>query len=261
MDPATSRLPLTEPAVRAALDAAGWPGPAPALVTTAPTADALAALLAESEPGGVLVAEQVYAGLGPVPHVPSGAALWVATVLDVTGVGTERRGWLGPLVALAAVDALRDVARIPAETVWPDGLTVPGAMCGGDAGTRALGAVAVTPHSSTGIVATVGILVSVGMLELPQRTTSVYADGGVADRAAILAAYLPALDRRLAQWRAGDPALALAYRDRCQTLGRLVEVDGQEGRVRGIDEAGRLVVDLDGRLRTVGADDPAPALV
>ncbi len=260
MEIAESRLPLTEPAVRAALDAAGWHGPVPALVTTTATADTLAALLSESEAGGVLVAEQVSAGLGPVPHVPAGAALWVSTVVDVPSAVEERRGWLAPAAALAMVDALRDAARVPAEITWPAGLTVPGAMCGGDAGTRALGTVEIAPHRA-GVVLTVGVLVSVGMLELPKRTTSVYADGGSIDRAALLAAYLPALARRLEQWRTDDPALALGYRDRCQTLGRLVEVDGHEGRVRRVDERGNLVVDVDGELRSISAADAAPALV
>ena len=256
-----SRLPLTEPAVRAALDATGWHGPVPALVTTTATADALAALLSESEAGGVLVAEQVSAGLGPVPHVPAGAALWVSSVVDVPSDVEERRGWLAPAAALAMVDALRDVARVPAEITWPAGLTIPGAMCGGDAGTRALGTAEVAPHGEAGVVLTVGVLVSVGMLELPTRTTSVYADGGSIDRAALLAAYLPALDRHLEQWRTDDPALALGYRDRCQTLGRLVEVDGHEGRVRRVDEGGNLVVDVDGELRSISAAGTAPALV
>ena len=136
-----------------------------------------------------------------------------------------------------------------------------GAMCGGDAGTRALGTAEVAPHGEAGVVLTVGVLVSVGMLELPTRTTSVYADGGSIDRAALLAAYLPALDRHLEQWRTDDPALALGYRDRCQTLGRLVEVDGHEGRVRRVDEGGNLVVDVDGELRSISAAGTAPALV
>ncbi len=118
-----------------------------------------------------------------------------------------------------------------------------------------------SPHGERSVVLTVGVLVSVGMLELPKRTTSVYADGGSIDRAALLAAYLPALDRRLEQWRTADPALALGYRDRCQTLGRLVEVDGHEGRVRRVDEGGNLVVDVDGELRSISAAGTAPALV
>jgi biotin-(acetyl-CoA carboxylase) ligase len=65
----------------------------------------------------------------------------------------------------------------------------------------------------------------------------------------------------VAQWRADDPALARDYRDRCQTLGRLVTVDAVEGRVTAIDDAGRLVVTTDGAQRTVAADDPAPVLL
>lgn len=247
-----SRAPLTVDAV---------PGTALVLVPSAPTVDALVASLDGAATGSVAVCEQVSAGLGAVPHVPAGAALWTAVVVDVSGADEQRRGWLPLVATLAAVDALRAAARVPAEVTWPDGLTVPGAMCGGDAGTRALGAVAVAPHGEGSVVVTVGILVSLGMLELPKRTTSVYADGGTIDRAAILAAYLPALERRLDEWRTGDESLERAYRDRCQTLGRLVEVDGVQGRVRGVDERGRLLVALDGEVRAVAADEPAPALV
>lgn len=231
------------------------------LVDEVATVADLAAVLQGSPAAASAVCERIASGLGPVPEVPAGAALWVAVVLDTGGVDAERLGWLPLAVSLAAVDALRDASRVPAEATWPDGLTVPGAMCGGDAGTRALGAVAVTPQGDGRVVATVGVLVSLGMLELPKRTTSVYADGGDIDRAALLAAYLPALAHRLAQWRDGDEGLALAYRNRCQTLGRLVEVDGATGRVRGVDDAGRLLVDLGGTLRTVSVDEQVPALV
>lgn len=250
MDVAESRLPLVPATASGAV-----------LLTGATTVDDVASALDGAAPGAAAVCERVAEGLGAVPDVPAGAALWVSVVVDVADSPEQRRGWLPLVASLAAVDALRSAARIPAEATWPDGLTVPGAMCGGDAGTRALGAVSVHPQPAGRAVVTVGILVSLGMLELPKRTTSVYADGGDIDRAALLAAYLPALEHRLGQWRADDDALPRAYRDRCQTLGRLVELDGSTGRVRGVDASGSLVVDLDGELRSVAVDEPAPALV
>lgn len=250
MEIAESRLPLT------ADDA-----PGATLVAEVASVEELAASLAGATPGSVAVGERVAGGLGPVPSVPAGAALWVSVVVASGDVPAEREGWLPLAVSLAAVDALRASARVPAEVTWPDGLTVPGAMCGGDAGTRALGAVSITPHGDDTVVATVGVLVSLGMLELPPRTTSVYADGGDIDRGALLTAYLPALEHRVGQWRDADDALVLAYRNRCQTLGRLVELDGATGRVRSVDATGRLLVDVDGELRAVAADEPAPSLV
>jgi BirA family biotin operon repressor/biotin-[acetyl-CoA-carboxylase] ligase len=257
MEIVDSRVALDPTLVRDAL--VGWQGPQPLLLGSVPTLDLLASALVGLDEGACAVAEQVSAGWGAVPPVPAGAALWVSSVVASDGVEPARRGWLSLVAALAAVDALRTAARVPAEVTWPDGLTVPGAMCGGDAGTRALGTVAVERCGDSDVV-TVGILVSLGMLELPRATTSVYADGGDIDRAAILGAYLPALAERVRQWRTGDPALALAYRDRCQTLGRLVEIDGAQGRVRGIDDSGALVVDVDGTTRTVRPDEPAPLL-
>lgn len=250
MEIADSRRPLTVASASGVL-----------LVDEVETVAELAAALVDAPPGAAAACERVVGGLGPVPDVPAGAALWVSVAVGTDDVPADRLGWLPLVVSLAAVDALRDAARVPAEATWPDGLTVPGAMCGGDAGTRALGAVAVTPQGDRRVVSTVGILVSMGMLELPKRTTSVYADGGDIDRTALLSAYLPALAHRLAQWRDDDEALALAYRNRCQTLGRLVEVDGSTGRVRGVDAAGRLLVALDDGVRAIPSDDQAPVLV
>ncbi|HET7902513.1 MAG TPA: hypothetical protein VFL59_15125 [Candidatus Nanopelagicales bacterium] len=261
MEISESRAPLGAGSLRAATArTTAWAGAEPILLQEIPTVDALVQRLDST--GHVAVAEQVSAGLGPVPNVPPGAALWAAVAVDVDGVEPARLGWRTHAVALAAVDALRDAGRVPAEIVWPTTLSVPGAMCGGDAGTRSVGVVDVRPGASRSIVvATIGVLVALGTLELPKATTSIYADGGVIDRTALLATYLPALERRVAQWRDADPTLPNAYRDRCQTLGRLVDVDGREGRVRSVDDAGRLVVDLSGELVAVAADRPAPVLL
>lgn len=260
MEPAESRLPLDDVRVRAALAARGWTGPQPQLHGRVGCIPGLASGMQTARSGSSAVAEAVDDGLGTMPSLPSGAGLWVSTVADVGDVATSRHGWLPLVAALATADALRDASRVPAEVLWPDGLTVPGAMCGGDAGTRSIGAVDVVVTDGRALLS-VAIVVSMSMVELPRRTTSLYADGGRIDRAEILAALLPAIGRRLEQWRDDDPALRADYRDRCQTMGRLVEVDGLEGRVSGVDDDGRLTVKVGAELRAVDRHAPAPVLL
>jgi BirA family transcriptional regulator, biotin operon repressor / biotin---[acetyl-CoA-carboxylase] ligase len=265
MDLHESRLPLDAARVGAALDATGWSGPAPTLLGAVASTDAEAAALlaAGVEALSVVVAEAADApdlGAQSPGSLPAGAALWVSCV--VPGIDPDAEpAWLVNLASLAVVEALRAVAKVPAEIGWPDGITVPGAACGGgSAGTRRSGAVRVDAHPG-GYVVSLVVNVGVGMLELPPGATSLYADGGRIDRAEILGALLPALGRRVAAWRGGDPEARRAYLDRCQTLGRLVRVGGAEGRVAGVDDTGDLVVDVDGVARALARADAELALV
>ena len=256
MDLDESRSPLDGGRVAAALEEAGWPGPAPVLLgTVASTHDEAATLLA----GGADALTSVVSERATAPDLgsqspgslASGAALWLSVV--VPGVDPDAEpAWL---VNLAVVEALRSSSKVPAEIVWPDAITVPGAACGGgSAGTRRVGAVRVDALP-TGYVVSLVVNVGVGMLELPGGATSLYSDGGRIDRVEIIGALLPALGRRAAAWRSGDPDARRAYLDRCQTLGRLVRVDDAEGRVVGVDDRGDLVVALDHGTRTVARGD------
>jgi biotin-(acetyl-CoA carboxylase) ligase len=244
-----SRLPLDLRRVQAALEANGWTGPAPVLrVSVASTLDAIGAQSAAGAPGMTTVAaDATDAELGPFSgsRLPPGGALWLSMQ-----TGTIRPddgpGWATLLASLAAADALRAVASVPAEVGWPDTITITGAMCGGDAGSRPLGAVH-TDVLDSGLVVSMVIAVGISSHELPPGTSSVYAEGGSIDRTQILAALLPQLERRLTQWRTGDPQLRHDYRERCQTIGRLMVVPEGHGQVTGVDDMGDLIVDVDGR--------------
>lgn len=259
MDLDESRRPLDAGAVSAALTSAGWAGPLPVLhgAVTSTAAEALALLAGGAPALTCVVAESVAeAALGAQSPatLPAGSALWLSLVVPGAAPGAEP-GWLAPLSALAVVEALRSAASVPAEAAWPDAVTVPGAACGGgSAGVRRTGAVSAT-CTPDGCVVSVVVNVGVGLLELPPGATSVFADGGRIDRTAILAALLPALARRAADWRDGSEPARRDYRGRCQTLGRLVRVGGAEGQVVALDEQARLVVDVDGERVTL--DDPA----
>jgi len=255
-----SRLPLDLHRVQAALEANGWSGPAPAL--RASTASTLEAIRTRSAAGALglttVVADATDTELGPFSgsRLPPGGALWLSTHTGPID-SDAGAGWATLLASLAVADALRDVARVPAEVAWPDSITITGAMCGGDAGSRHVGAVR-TDVLESGLVVRMVIAVGISSLELPAGTSSVYAEGGSIDRTLILAALLPRLARRLTQWRTGDPRLRLDYRERCRTIGRLMVVPEGHGRVTGVDDRGDLIVDVDGESHSVRSRASAP---
>lgn len=260
-----SRRPLDAERVGAALESAAWPGPEPVLLgaVTSTRAEAAALLAAGADQLTAVVAEQAAEpdlGAQSPGTLPAGSALWLSVV--VPGVDPDAEpAWLVNLASLAVVEALRTSSKVPAEVVWPDGVTVPGAACGGgSAGTRRVGAVRVDALAS-GYVVSLVVNVGLGMLELPSGATSLYSDGGRIDRVEVLGALLPALARRIGAWRSGDPEARRAYRDRCQTLGRLVRIDEAEGRVVGVDEHGDLVVEVEAGTRTIARADADLALV
>ncbi len=248
MDLAESRAPLDLGALQTALDDAGWSWQAPVVVEGAAT---ISRALAElSVPGSsdlsAAVLDSWDGELGPFTgsDLPAGSALVVSVLVSGTG-GDEDLGWLPLVGALAAADALRSASRVPAEMLWPDGITVPGTKCGGDAGSLQVGSVRTDPVESGVVVSTV-IAVAISSAELPVGTSSVFSEGGSIDRTTILATLLLELARRVGQWRSGDPVLGADYRERCQTLGRITDVPAGRGPASGIDEAGNLVVTVEG---------------
>jgi BirA family biotin operon repressor/biotin-[acetyl-CoA-carboxylase] ligase len=113
----------------------------------------------------------------------------------------------------------------------------------------------------------IGINVSMRSADLPiPEATSVLLEAGTCDREALLVALLAAVQVRLAQWRAEDPALAADYRAACLTIGRLVDVtlpNGHriDGVVTGIDDDGHLRVDDGESVTTVTAGDVIHATI
>lgn len=169
----------------------------------------------------------------PVSAVPDGHEL---VLTSDAGDGAE--AWTVLAATLALADALRSAGRVPAEVEWPDAVTLPRTMCGGAGTVQQVGRA-----RRTGRVLEVRLQLTGSSLELPAGRTSVWAEGGTADPGPLAQAYALALARRLGQLRSGDPALALDYRQRCVTMGRLVdEPGGTAGAyVSGVDADGGLV--------------------
>jgi BirA family transcriptional regulator, biotin operon repressor / biotin---[acetyl-CoA-carboxylase] ligase len=248
--------------------------------TGSTNADGLA-LLRDGEPEGiVLVADSQTAGRGRFDRTweaPPGAGLLVSVVLRPPAPVVEA---CTMAVAVAAVEALVDVAGIRAGLKWPNDLVWPGDGSAPDRKLAGILAEADWPAGSTddagyrpprpgerlGLVVGIGINVSWdGPLpeELADRAVTCEQIAGTApDREDLLVALL----RRLDGWygplvRSLDAGpLREAWRAASATLGRRVRVDlGRDdvvGTAVDVTEDGHLVVEaLEGGRRVIATGD------
>jgi BirA family biotin operon repressor/biotin-[acetyl-CoA-carboxylase] ligase len=220
--------------------------------------------------GACVVAETQTAGRGRLGRAwvsPPGAGLWLSVLIRPGEVPKERWAWLSLAAGLAAHDAIRSVAGVPALLKWPNDLVVNAAACGGDAGPRKLGGILSQVMSNDAVVIGLGINVALTGDELPvPQATSIFLEGGRVEREPLLAALLDSLRVRVGQWRSGDPALAADYREACVTIGRYVDVampDGTQlkGIVSSVDDDGHLRVSDGENSTTVTAGDVVHATI
>jgi BirA family biotin operon repressor/biotin-[acetyl-CoA-carboxylase] ligase len=201
------------------------------LRTTDSTNDRARALALAGAPHGMLVtAGEQRAGRGRQGRTwsaPPGRALLCSLVLRE----------LPALPTLAAAVAVADVAGAEAQIKWPNDVLLGGRKV---AGILAEG----RPQEGWAVLG-IGINVALRADDLPASVAAQAAGLGLepADVEAVLAALLEALELRLAQ----EPAAILAaYRERDALLGRALRWQHGAGVAAGVDDAGRLLVDLDG---------------
>jgi BirA family biotin operon repressor/biotin-[acetyl-CoA-carboxylase] ligase len=265
-----SRSPLDPHRVRRLLADGGWSSAQPRLLASVGSTNAEVAALADEPEGTCVVGEEQTAGRGRHDrswHSPVHAGLWMSVLIRPGDVDVARWGWLPLIAGLAARDAVRAAQAIPLDLKWPNDLVVAHAACGGARGTAKAGGILAEVIGPDAVVIGIGINVSLTTEELPtDAATSLLLEGGSTDREALLTGILLGLRDRLAQWRADDPVLPRDYRAACVTIGRLVDVvlPGDErlhGVVTGIDDAGHLLVDTGGNVRTVTAGDVIHATI
>lgn len=229
----------------------------------------LAAAARRGAPGGlVLVADHQSAGrgrLGRTWTAPPGSGFALSVLLR-PAVPLERWTWLPLLAGVAVSDALRQQTGLPAEVKWPNDVLVLGRKVCGVLAER------VDTDDGAAVVLGMGVNVHLTADELPVPTaTSVdlaRAELGVAGvpvaRTPLVSSVLRCLERDLRRWEdvtaVGPDAVALAYRERCSTLGRAVRVtlsDGSsvEGLARDVDAYGRLVLETAEGAQVLGAGD------
>lgn len=209
----------------------------------------------------VLVAEVQRSGRGRLDRTwtsPPRAGLTFSVALR-PAAPIRTWGWLPLLAGVAVHDALAETTGVPVRLKWPND------VLHGPSERKLAGILA--QSGGEAVVIGIGLNVTTTEAELPVETATSLALCGAddVDRTTLLAEILGRIDRRAAQWDdvLGDAeacGLAADYRRACATLGRTVVVTttgGHEhtGRAAGIDADGRLQVERDGRVDTVGAGD------
>lgn len=245
MTAAPDRPPLDVERVRAA--AAGRWARIDVIDETASTnADLLGAVDAPDRV--VLVAEHQAAGRGRFDRVwssPPRAGLTFSALFR-PAVPPLRWGWLPLLAGVALAEGVEETTGIAAALKWPNDLLI------GPDHRKAAGIL--VQSSDDRVVVGIGLNVSTAADELPVETATSLALNGARtlDRAELLSGILGRLDARMAQWADHDGdaeacGLAVAYRERCATVGAAVRVSlaggsALVGEAVDVDSAGRLVV-------------------
>ncbi|MDN5894199.1 MAG: biotin--[acetyl-CoA-carboxylase] ligase [Nocardioides sp.] len=212
---------------------------------------------AGADAGLVVVAEAQEAGRGRLDRsweVPPYAAL-TFSVLIRPDIPPTSWPWLPLMVGYAVHAALVD--RMPGLGLkWPNDLLV-------DEERKVCGILVERVETPTGPAAVVGIGLNVSQTheELPvEAATSLFLEvEGNPDRSEVLDGILGSLEA-LTPLLEDIPALQTAYSSECVTLGRRVRVEVPSGEpfsgtAMGLDESGRLVVETEGGLESVGAGD------
>ena len=221
--------------------------------------------------GTVLVADHQSAGrgrLGRAWTAPPGTGVALSVLLrpDVPLTGWT---WLPLLAGLAVSDGIRQECDLPADLKWPNDVLV--------LGRKVCGVLAERVETPTGPAVVIGMGVNVHLsadqLPVPTATSLdlVLAEMGLpgvsVSRTRLVSTTLRSLERILGRWEEatgpGDGSsetLALAYRERCTTIGREVRItlaDGTavDGVARDLDASGRLVLETSDGPRAFGAGD------
>jgi BirA family transcriptional regulator, biotin operon repressor / biotin---[acetyl-CoA-carboxylase] ligase len=226
--------------------------------TGSTNADVRAAVESGAAEGLVVVAERQSAGRGRLERQwesPARAGVLMSLLLRPT-VPAGRLPLLPLLTGVAVVEAVRAIAELPAMVKWPNDVLVDG---------RKLGGVLVERTADGSVVVGIGVNVSTRPEELPVPTgTSIRMAGGVVERESLVKEMLRAFERRYAAFSeaAGAPESVLAaYREVCDTIGRVVEVQlpggaSARGVAATVDDSGMLVVHgSDGVEQTWSAGD------
>ena len=221
--------------------------------------------------GSVLLADHQSAGrgrLGRTWTAPAGTSIAMSVLLRPEAP-LDRWTWLPLLAGLAVSDGIRQEADLPADLKWPNDVLVLGRKVSGVLAER------VETLTGPAVVIGMGLNVHLTAEQLPVPTATslalVLAELGLGafplHRTSLVSTTLRSLERILARWEEvvavpdlGPDALALAYRERCATIGREVRIslsDGTsvDGVARDVDAYGRLVLETPDGPRTFGAGD------
>lgn len=210
-----------------------WPQPwqiRHVAVTGSTNAD-LTAHAADTPDRSVLITDEQRIGrgrLGRTWQAPPGSALLMSLLLRPTAVPPAQRGWIGAILGVAAVTAIRERTGLTAALKWPNDVLINGHKVGG----------ILAEMAGDALVVGIGLNLTVARADLPRAdATSLLlagADPETLDRDALAADILTALDPVLQRWyeAAGDVQAAgirEQYVAACATIGREVRVELPSG--------------------------------
>lgn len=235
--------------------------------TGSTNADLTARARAGAEPGTVLVTDFQSAGRGRQGRTwtaPPGTNIAMSVLVRPTGIDPSRWTWLPLLAGLAVSDGIRQGLDLPAVLKWPnDVLIMERKVCG------ILAERVDTPDGPACVVGMgINVALSADQLPVPTATslTLAAAELGVTglaiSRTTLITHVLVSFARILQHWTTvgQDGPLAVAYRERCSTLGRRVQVMLADDRsvagvAESVDANGRLVVATPTGPQTFSAGD------
>jgi len=249
--------PLTKDTIHSTLSTT-WLGRRIELFDCLPSTNGEASQLAQAEVehGTVIAADSQTAGRGRLSRTwysPPGANLYCSVILRAAHPPTRLTEWLSwlPLIsALAAAEAIEQVSSTHVSVKWPNDLMISEQKVGGilcESGTG--------PQSNPFQIIGIGINVNMEHedwpVELRGLATSIWQERSiVVDRNRLLAQLLIELEQCLDELTVRGPErVALAYYQRCSTIGRTIRAtlangDTVGGLVEGIDQDGSLRVRL-----------------
>jgi len=247
--------PLTRDTIHSTLSTA-WLGHRIELFDCLPSTNREAVQLAQAEVehGTVVAADSQTSGRGRLSRTwfsPAGANLYCSIILRTarpTERFTEWLSWLPLVSALAAAEAIEQVSSIQIAVKWPNDLLISerkvgGILCESGTGTRS------GPFQVIGIGINVNIDRNDWPADLRDSATSIWQERKiVVDRNRLLAQLLHELEQCLDELAVhGTSRLALAYHQRCSTIGHKVQATLANGEVlvglaEGIDQDGSLRV-------------------
>ena len=218
------------------------------LPRTGSTNDVAKELAAQDAPEGtVVLADEQTSGRGRLERrwsAPAGACLLCSILFRPALLPTQAL-WLTMLCAMAAADAVQQVAGLRASLKWPNDLIVESANWKKLAGI--LTETGIIGERLAFVVVGIGINVNVAPRDLPNlapNAASILAETGrEVDRVALLAALLAEVEARYARLRAG-PSPRAEWAARLATLGQRVNATTSKGTLSGVAET----VDEDGAL-------------
>lgn len=185
---------------------------------------------ADVEHGTVVAADGQTAGRGRLSRTwfsPPGANLYCSIILRAARPPerlTEWLSWLPLISALAAAEAIEQVSSIHVSVKWPNDLLISerkvgGILCESGTGIRS------DPFQIIGIGINVNVDHNDWPTELRDSATSIWQERKIAvDRNRLLAQLLLELEQCLDELLVhGTNRIALAYHQRCSTIGRRVQ--------------------------------------